>query len=159
MAKFSDRQRYYSGTFSLDNIYTPQAVVNGSTEFVGSNSAKLEQSISCQISNQPQTNAGNDLEAVVENGNQVKITDKTSVAADKQLLLLLVEKAATTQVKAGENRGESLSHINIVRDFTNGSQAIFTLPKGLAKQDLFAVSIIQNKATGQITSFSKTTIK
>ncbi|TAL43473.1 MAG: DUF1223 domain-containing protein, partial [Chitinophagaceae bacterium] len=44
-ADFTNRQEYYGGIFRLNSIYTPQAVINGETEFVGSNSAKLISSI------------------------------------------------------------------------------------------------------------------
>ncbi len=36
-AKFSARQRQYARWFSQGNVYTPQMVVNGAREFVGSN--------------------------------------------------------------------------------------------------------------------------
>src|SRR6478609_5145412 len=39
-ASFTQRQEYYSNIFRLNNIYTPQAVVNGEKEFLGSNKSK-----------------------------------------------------------------------------------------------------------------------
>src|SRR5215471_6837318 len=39
---FSERQSAYSRRFGLESVYTPQMVVDGTTEFVGSDSAKAE---------------------------------------------------------------------------------------------------------------------
>src|SRR6187397_2274822 len=46
---FTQRQEYYSNIFRLNNIYTPQAVVNGEKEFLGSNKSKLISSIEEQL--------------------------------------------------------------------------------------------------------------
>src|SRR5580693_8064849 len=39
---FSDRQSAYARRFSLDGVYTPQMVVDGTTEFVGSDSSRAD---------------------------------------------------------------------------------------------------------------------
>jgi hypothetical protein len=44
-ARFSQRQRNYARQFSLESIYTPQMVVNGVAEFVGSDEQKLRAAI------------------------------------------------------------------------------------------------------------------
>ena len=43
--QFSDRQRDYATQFNSNRIYTPQMVVNGKTEFVGSNQKTSQQAI------------------------------------------------------------------------------------------------------------------
>src|SRR6186997_2744530 len=48
-ASFTQRQEYYSRIFHLNSIYTPQVVVNGKSEFVGSNKEKLISSIEEQL--------------------------------------------------------------------------------------------------------------
>ena len=52
-ASFTQRQEYYSTIFHLNSIYTPQVVVNGKTEFVGSNKEKLISSIEEQLNEKP----------------------------------------------------------------------------------------------------------
>ncbi len=44
-ATFSDRQKQYARYLSLDGVYTPQIVVNGTDQFVGSNETHLRSSI------------------------------------------------------------------------------------------------------------------
>src|SRR5579859_6695441 len=45
-AAYSDRQREYARWLRLSSVYTPQVVVNGHQEFVGSDAVKLREAIS-----------------------------------------------------------------------------------------------------------------
>ncbi|MGH9764327.1 MAG: DUF1223 domain-containing protein, partial [Blastocatellia bacterium] len=47
---FSNRQREYSSAFANDEVYTPQMIVDGQTEFVGSNIAKARAAIAAAAS-------------------------------------------------------------------------------------------------------------
>ena len=42
---FSERQSIYGKRFDLDSVYTPQMVVDGSSEFVGSNRAFADKAL------------------------------------------------------------------------------------------------------------------
>ena len=44
--EYTIRQRQYAGLFKLDQVYTPQMIVGGETEFVGSNSKLATAAIS-----------------------------------------------------------------------------------------------------------------
>src|SRR6187551_1483077 len=46
---FTQRQEYYSNIFRLNSIYTPQVVVNGRKEFLGSDKSKIISSIEEQL--------------------------------------------------------------------------------------------------------------
>ncbi len=48
---YSNRQKQYASVFQLNSIYTPQIVVNGKTEFVGSDKNKLQQTITKELNN------------------------------------------------------------------------------------------------------------
>src|SRR6187549_315711 len=52
-ASFTQRQEYYSNIFRLNNIYTPQAIINGKKEFLGSDKSKLISSIEEQLNEKP----------------------------------------------------------------------------------------------------------
>ena len=45
LAEFSTRQNNYADAFGRDSVYTPQMIVDGQDEFVGSDSSKARQSI------------------------------------------------------------------------------------------------------------------
>lgn len=115
-ASFTQRQEYYSNIFRLNSIYTPQVVVNGKKEFIGSNKNKLISNIEEQL---------NELSAVSIKLNVVQNTEgKIDVhysaegvdAKKEQAILVLVQKMATNEIKKGENKGRTLHHINIIRN-------------------------------------------
>ena len=73
---FSDRQRGYGRAFRLDSIYTPQMVVNGKTEFVGSDRDRAADAIAqaasgahadVQVKSVSASGAADKLEGRVEN--------------------------------------------------------------------------------------------
>ena len=153
-ASFTQRQEYYSNIFRLNNIYTPQVVVNGKKEFIGSNKSMLNSSIEEQL---------NELSAVSIKLNAVQNTEgKIDVhysaegvdAKKEQAILVLVQKMATNEIKKGENKGRTLHHINIVRNIfylpLKEKSTNFTLPAGLQKEDFFVAGFIQDKRSGKI---------
>ena len=115
-SEFSERQRKYGEQFHLEGVYTPQLVVNGEYELVGSNRNGATTAIK---------NALKEKIAVLININEVKkeggklfVTCGTDGnLKNSDLLAALVQKQAVINVKAGENNGHKLSHTNIVRSF------------------------------------------
>jgi hypothetical protein len=79
-----------------------------------------------------------------------------NAAAKSSLIVALVQRSATTDVKAGENGGHTLSHVQIVRDLSsievgtgaNGSGTL-ALPQGLAGGEEL-IAFVQNDDNGQI---------
>jgi hypothetical protein len=49
---YSNRQKQYASLLNVSSVYTPQIIVNGKTEFVGSDKIKLEQTISKELNSQ-----------------------------------------------------------------------------------------------------------
>ncbi len=155
-AENTARQNYYANHFRLNSIYTPQAVVNGTTEFVGSDRNKMTKSIE-RFKKMNKTIALNAL----EDNNKVIVDYKINgQLSGENILLALVQKQATTDVKRGENGGRKLHHINIVRQFQlvkNKSNIEFELPG--EKNNFFIVALLQNEGTGSIDGYSQTAIK
>lgn len=115
-AAFTNRQRDYAKRFKLESIYTPQLVINGEYELVGSNKAGAEASIRKVL----KENAT--LRLTIDDAKEVN--DNLSISCHVQgdlknsdLLAAIVQKHAEVNVKAGENHGEKLSHTNVVRSF------------------------------------------
>ena len=52
-ADFSKRQLEYGRWFGLSTIYTPQVIVNGKAEFVGSEESAIRGAISVQLATTP----------------------------------------------------------------------------------------------------------
>ena len=155
-AENTARQNYYANHFRLNSIYTPQAVVNGTTEFVGSDRNKMTNT----IEQSKKINKTITLSASVDN-NKVMVDYKVNdQSGGESMLIALVQKQATTEVKRGENGGRKLHHINIVREFQlvkNKSNIEFELPG--EKNNFFIVALLQNEGTGSIDGYSQTAIK
>lgn len=120
---FTQRQRSYNRSLRGKNAsYTPQAVVNGHLEGVGSRPSAVNN----MLGNAPA------LTVPVQIANQ-KVT--VGPSADKaDILFVRLLKSHETNVKGGENKGRKLSGENIVLEAvvlgnTGSSPAEFTLPK------------------------------
>lgn len=158
------RQEYYSSLFNLSSIYTPEAVINGKYEFVGSDKNKIINSVEEQLKSGSSTTI--DLSATTNNSAYIKVNFSVSGnhSNDDQLVLLLVQKWATTNVKRGENSGRILHHINIVRKTyilpisSEAGVENLDLPTDLKKENAFLAAFTQNKKTGFITGVTTTAI-
>lgn len=132
--EFTDRQRSYNRSIRGQNgIYTPQAVVNGQLEGVGSRSGEvsymLENSttlpVSVQIANNKVTVAPSD--------------------GDADVLFVRLLKKQETNVKGGENKGRQLAGKNIalsakVLGQSGGKTMEFKLPS-IGKGETCAVLV------------------
>ncbi len=160
-AAFSMRQRNYARVFGLQSVYTPQVVVNGSTEFVGSDENKLDKVVESNLSKTLQPA----LEISAEkNGNKITVRYKTGTSNNWLLNLALVEPEATSKVRAGENGGRILHHVNIVRSLKTidnelNESATMEIPAGLDKRHLKLIAYTQDKHTLQVFAAAQQTIQ
>ncbi len=110
---YSERQQQYARYLSLESIYTPQVIVNGTTQFVGSNKSQLNAVINTSLQNEQQA----DFKLTAQKKNNVIIITYNIEGNDAVILnTALVQPHASTQVNAGENGGRTLNHVNIVRE-------------------------------------------
>ena len=160
-ADFTERQQYYAGIFNLNSIYTPQAVINGKEEFVGSDRNKLIEETDKAINGKPGDLIQLTAKETAERKIDVSYLTK-KLAGDEQVVLLFIQKTATDKIKKGENAGKTLQHINIVRNISYSSVSAKTitlkLPAELKKEDFFSAALIQNKMSGKISAFITTAI-
>jgi len=159
-ADFSKRQKDYARFLKTDGIYTPQIVVNGKTEFVGSEEGKLRNAISTSLQNAIAIKIS--LEAAPVSPKEV-ILKYTVANTDKNAVLqvAVVEKSATSKVAAGENNGRTLGHVQIVRKLqqinlkgSSGSLNI-SLPEGFNRKDWEIIGFLQNESNGSVTGAAK----
>lgn len=162
-AAYSDRQREYVDHFKLSGAYTPQVVVNGTTEFVGSDITKLKASVEKGI--HKETSQLVVLTEVVSNENEIKVAYRSQSNDNMVLNIALVQNETNTNVKRGENGGRVLHHINIVRDFKtirknlNTGIATLSIPKELKAVDCKIIAYLQVANAGEITGVASSVIK
>ena len=153
-ASFTQRQEYYSNIFHLNSIYTPQVVINGKKEFIGSNKSRLISSIEEQLNERSAVSIKLNAVQNAEGKIDVQYSAEGVDAKNEQAILVLIQKMATNEIKKGENKGRTLHHINIVRNIFylpfKEKTTSFTLPAGFSKEDVFVGGIIQDKKSGKI---------
>jgi hypothetical protein len=112
---FTERQATYAKEFSLKTPYTPQMVIDGDAQVVGSrraaaadafNKAATAPKVDLRLS-AVSVDSGNNLHAHIETAAPV------SQKADVYLVIAL--NHAEQQVTAGENKGRSISHTGVAR--------------------------------------------
>jgi hypothetical protein len=160
--EYTKRQKHYAELFHLGSTYTPQAIVNGKNELVGSDDAKLHRYVNEAL--RKQSNVSLKLGAMqtvsaMNKGHNVSVDYTVSNSSNQIVNIALVQKVAESNVKRGENSGKKLKHINVVRelqtvDATNG-RATFALPSQLNAADFVVIAYTQDKDTWQVTAASE----
>jgi hypothetical protein len=162
-AEYSQRQSTYSKWLKLSGVYTPQAVVNGQTEFVGSAQGTLHNAINAGL--KKEAKAQITLSNVAVNGHNATLKYNATGNTDNTTLqLALVQKNAVSHVKNGENGGRTLSHIQIVNEFkavplgkNKPGETTLNLPDNFTAAGFELVAFIQNNTTGEITGATRAT--
>jgi hypothetical protein len=154
---YSARQRRYADWLHLETVYTPQVVINGTSECVGSDEGSLTKAITAGLD---QTAAATlTLQGNVE-GDKLNVEYNTSNDKNADLVLALVQKSAESNVRAGENAGRKLSHVQIVRQLAyqqiNDKKKItINLPKDFNQIGWELIGFVQQKNNGRITAVSR----
>jgi hypothetical protein len=160
---FSNRQKQYASILNLNSVYTPEIIVNGKTEFVGSDKNKLNQTILKELSGN--TMMPIDISAKCSDGRNVVVSLKTENSTNEIINIALVQLQAQSDVKRGENNGRQLHHINVVRDLktidaASKQQSLnFILPAGLAAKDFSLIAFAQNKNNWHVDGASQVNIQ
>lgn len=107
------RQRAYNAEIrDTRSVYTPQMVIDGRTEAVGSRRREVQNLISkARKDDAPRVSV--DVAAAENGGVTVSLGDVADAQADVWLVTFISE--VTTQVVRGENHGKTLTSRNIVR--------------------------------------------
>jgi hypothetical protein len=147
---YSERQYRYA-TALKSQVYTPQLVINGDTQFVGSEAGKIASAIDQQLRQEPAAHLS--LQKTVVDKNTINIAFVVSGNIANSLLnIALVEKKAVTDIGDGENRGATLTEYNIVREFKTidsvkegNDSLVLTFPPTLEPTNRQLVLFLQQK--------------
>jgi hypothetical protein len=104
---WTDRQQQYARALHDDRVYTPELVVGGAAGMVGSDASAVTQAI--QRADHPAR-----LPATGSWAAEA-ITVTATAPADADVWVAVWETSTTTKVTRGENSGETLSSIRVVR--------------------------------------------
>jgi hypothetical protein len=110
-----DRQRSYAASFGLHSIYTPQMVVGGQREGVGSRESNIEKLIEA-VRRDGRFEAFPAL-ARDANGGLVATIPPAGYRGSAAVFFVAYEREKTQVIPRGENAGKTLTYYNVVRDF------------------------------------------
>lgn len=162
-----ERQRQYAQRFALGEVYTPQMVVDGEHQFVGSDAASLTRAVA-RAALTPKLNIA------IENVHWSKSAVQFSARGDNRtavnLIAVLAENGTTSEVARGENAGRTLHHVAVVRamkDFgsaaANGRPLQLSLPRpnpaGRTSGTLRLVVFLASQADGHVIAVAEQSLQ
>jgi hypothetical protein len=156
-AYLTQRQKYYQSLFNLDDIYTPQIVVDGRSQLVGNDAAGVLRAVA-QSSRAAKLALA--LSPLKSDGSRIFGSVSISSAGGfpkADLYAALVESMASTQVASGENGGRTLHHVSVVRilqqigtsDRTDQAFSL-AMPKDASSSNLRVIVFAQVSRQGAI---------
>ena len=154
-AALTARQQVYQTRFGSESIYTPQMVVDGRAEFVGSDAAAARKAIEKTLA-LPHGRVSIELSNAAA---RVTVSDLPPLPRGDRadIILMVTERGLTTDVKRGENHGKVLAHAPVVRylatigqipEGANGGAASagdLALPPDWRRDHLAVVAFVQQQ--------------
>ncbi len=151
LADATARQHDYGRLFGEDHIYTPQAVIDGRDELVGSDEAGVTRALQ-RAAKQPHARVA--VSARFQGGDAavatVSVTDVPADVKEKlRTLVLVTEDGLTSIVKRGENGGRTLHHDAVVRRVSSVLE-IKGIPADWRRDRLHVVALVQGEKSQRI---------
>jgi hypothetical protein len=163
---WTSRQNVYSGALGNGNPYTPQMVVDGAVEFVGSHRQKARQAIleAAGKTKIPVTLEQRNANKAGIGSFSVKVgkLEGTAKRDTAEVWLAVTETGLHSAVTRGENAGEDLRHAAVVRSMRKigeakgdgetsfAGDANVPLQKEWKRENLRAVAFVQEKKSRRI---------
>lgn len=162
-AQFTERQRNYASQLNVQGNYTPQIVINGKHELVGSYKKEIESIVSEELA--LPSNFNTTIKKATLENNQITIEFEADKYPNTVINFALVKKKELTIIKRGENSGLKQTNYNIVYDFNSipntpklCNKTSFKFKSEWLPSDFMIVAYLQNIQSGQIIAGTKSTI-
>lgn len=160
-SRYSARQSDYSRAFGLAQVYTPQMVVDGRAQFVGSDEAAARAAIA-RAARQPKADV-----SVTRSGGSDTLTVRVGRLPDSvrndpaDVVLAITEDGLSSSIGGGENAGRTLAHAAVVRQLTvlgttSGSAFTASPPVKLGGSRRHAVVFVQERSSRRIVGAAQT---
>jgi len=161
--EYSERQSAYAVQFGLGSIYTPQMVVDGHFELVGSDERGALRAVESAVTvekmllmlSSVQVESPNKLSVHVETGP----LPSSLAAKSANVFLAVADESDESRVTRGENAGRTLNHVAVLRDLVpvgkvgrteNFSRNVTLNLDSGNRRDLRIVGIIQEPDAGRV---------
>lgn len=160
------RQSRYASLFSLNQVYTPQMVVDGAQQFVGSNANALNQAVSAAASKPKLPIA---IQTASLTGNILRFSVRAPANPRTALVVVLAQDVTRSEVPRGENAGRTLHHVAVARvlkqyepGYADGRQLQLSVPSlsdmGITTGPLRLVAFLADRQSGHVVAATEQTI-
>lgn len=160
---FSDRQRLYASKIKGSSVYTPQLVIDGKAQIVGSNLRQALAEIKQAAAAEKEMLTVSLQDRTIQRFNLRGIA--TTQQKQATCFAAIVEDDLLSQVKSGENSGLRLAHNSVVREWLVLGEASaakplqinrdITLNKSWKMKNIRVVVFLQS-SVGDITAVAQT---
>ena len=147
-SRFTARQRAYSHMRGDRDVYTPQAIINGSVHVIGSDREGIEGAIL-------DTTRSDDVMSVpvsmTLSGEQLNVSVAAShagsTASHGEIWICAISKAVPISIARGENRGHEVIYHNVVRNLLkvgdwDGTAGHWTVPlENISREGVDAAAV------------------
>jgi hypothetical protein len=175
--RWSERQRRYARAFGADRVYTPQLVVNGTGEAVGSKEEEVQRLVREALEREPPAGVHIQLSAGGPDALRAEVTARLErppaggSGKALELLVALYQKDLTTAVPSGENSGRKLENDYVVRYLERAGKlpakagaeldasVSFELEPDWRRADLGVVAFVQDPETLAIHGAARATLE
>ena len=159
----TERQNEYGRRFKLNDVYTPEMVVDGDTQFNGSDPKAAVAAIEAARS-KAKVPVEVSVVAVDGKGLRAQVGVDALPAAlgvrKADIFLAVALNSAESQVLRGENKGRDLKHVAVVVTVTKvgtvddrstfGRQVVVKLPNGVDRANLRVIAFVQKSDSGAV---------
>lgn len=160
--RFTERQSIYARRFNLEGAYTPQLVIDGVAQLVGSDTGKLTK-VLADAARVPKPRLN--VDAVFSERDVLSATAsgagvEAGATEGADLLWAVTEDNLVVDVKRGENAKRMLRHAGVVRDLTSRKiaaasgtmTASIRLRPDWKRENLRLVAFVQSTKTKRVLS-------
>ncbi len=157
---FTSRQQRYASALRGRGIYTPQMIVDGAEEFVGSDPFHAADTIA-RAARKPKMRVQMQCDGA---SVLIGVDGIPPGFRDAEVLLAITEDGLSSDVRAGENRGRQMRHASIVRSLepagrvANGqfsSKRSLKLNASWSRPNLSAVALVQDAKSLRLAGAAK----
>ena len=159
-ANNTKRQYDYAQFLGKEPIYTPQLIINGKADYVGSQETIVRNAVKTALLKP--ANVDVSLQASQTSNNLAINYSVEGNTKNSKLLIAIVQKSAKSNVKRGENAHRVLSHYQIVHQLNSIEIAkdkkgtyVIHLPKNFNTKDFEVIGFVQDLKTGSILGADK----
>jgi hypothetical protein len=148
---YSNRQKVYANMRSDRQVYTPQAVINGSAHAIGSERQAIDKAIASTRDHAATLSIGIDIKKAT-NGFDVALPAHTGGVKQGVIWALPYANAREVKIGRGENSGRSIIYTNVALKLTpigswNGEALSLSIPASSLPPDADGLIVLLQSGT------------